>query len=89
MNKIFIYRLGGLGNQLFQIANGYSLSRVNNKELVINPKTNDGIDSNTYRNNFNDLFNNFKKEEIPVELQYFVKMDLIIKKFQIYLAVII
>ena len=66
MNKIFIYRLGGLGNQLFQIANGYSLSRVYNKELVLNPKTNDGIDSNTYRNNFNDLFSNFKKEKIPV-----------------------
>ena len=66
MNKIFIYRLGGLGNQLFQIANGYSLSRVYNKELVLNPKTNDGIDINTYRNNFNDLFKIFKKEEIPV-----------------------
>ncbi len=64
MNKIFIYRLGGLGNQLFQIANGYSLSKEYKKELILNPETNDGIHSNTTRHNFNILFYNFKKEKI-------------------------
>ena len=66
MNKIYIYRLGGLGNQLFQIANGYSLSKEYNKDLFLNLDTNENQFLNTKRNHFNNtIFKNFKKEKIP------------------------
>jgi len=53
-NKITIKLLGGLGNNLFQIACAYSYSLKNNKELVlVNEKfgtTHNSLDS--YKNNF-------------------------------------
>ena len=37
MNNCFVNVCGGVGNQLFQIANGYAYSKKHNKEMWINP----------------------------------------------------
>ncbi len=81
MNKIYIYRLGGLGNQLFQIACGYSLAKEYNKKLIINPRTNDGLTINTQRSNFDNLFYNLEKEELPENPKYFHENGFNYKRF--------
>jgi hypothetical protein len=37
MNNCYVNVCGGIGNQLFQIANGYAYSKIHNKNLIIDP----------------------------------------------------
>lgn len=57
---IIVKRMGGLGNQLFQIANGYSLSKEYNKKLIISTSTNENLIGVTPRHTLNLLNDNFE-----------------------------
>jgi hypothetical protein len=39
-NKCYVQMMGGLGNQMFQIATGYAYSRRTGRELILSDKTN-------------------------------------------------
>lgn len=60
MNNVYVALVGGLGNQLFQVAAGYAYSRKHDKNLVLDISkwgAHQGRSPDQYRNN---LFCNFK-----------------------------
>ncbi len=64
-NLIYVNRLGGIGNQLFQVANGYSLSKEYNKKMYISDITNQNLKGLTSRDSFNKtMFPKFKRGNI-------------------------
>ncbi len=71
--SILIKRQGGLGNQLFQVACAYALSKETNKKLFISLNTNDNSFSNSFRKNFNKtIFKNFNK---TIETNEFIYLE--------------
>lgn len=59
MDKCYVHVIGGLGNQLFQVANGYMYSKKYDKELIINPTNwcaGQGTHASIYKDN---IFKNF------------------------------
>lgn len=65
MNKCYVDVCGGVGNQLFQIANGYAYSKRYNLELLIDPTNwtaSQGVPSIIYQDN---IFRNFNNSYSP------------------------
>ena len=60
MNNCYVNVCGGIGNQLFQVANGYSYSRKHNKDLYIDTSSwtaSQGQSPEVYKDT---IFKNFK-----------------------------
>jgi hypothetical protein len=67
MNNCYVELVGGLGNQLFQIAAGYAYSRENNKKLKLAVKhwnAGQGSNPSFYKEN---IFKNFEFCHEPLE----------------------
>ena len=60
MDKCYVNVCGGIGNQLFQVANGFAYSQEHNKELLINA-TGWSAGQGTHPDKYKDtIFKNFK-----------------------------
>jgi hypothetical protein len=62
MDKCYVNVCGGVGNQLFQIANGFAYSKKYSKELYVNSSNWNASQGNHCDSYKDDLFKNFKYE---------------------------
>lgn len=66
---IYCKRIGGLANQMFQIATTYATSLKNNTSWAVSNHTNENINVPTQRNSFNDtILRNIPKQNKPNNL---------------------
>jgi hypothetical protein len=60
MNTVYVKLAGGLGNQLFQIANGYAYSKKHNRVLLLDDTEWAASQGKSPKNYQNTIFKNFK-----------------------------
>lgn len=77
MNECYVNVIGGVGNQLFQIAAGYAYAKKHGKKLIINPYnwfagqgTNPLVYKDTIFKNF-EYGNYFTRDVIPIQEKRF------------------
>lgn len=73
---IYSKRMGGLGNQMYQIATTYATALDNNTDYAVSKDTNENIRVPTVRTGFNKTFlRNIKTSDLPKKMMMYSERD--------------